>query len=145
MIHVLFLLTLSLVAIYEANACSCVYQSHQQKFCESDFVIKMKVEDIKENNKESQYLMYQVNILETYKASAAAKSALKNRVLVTYSDSGICGIPFWRDDVAVVSGFVINEQPHISICDMHIYNAEKIAAEEMNLRENYIKSCVSVA
>ncbi|KAH0551980.1 hypothetical protein KQX54_003792 [Cotesia glomerata] len=101
----------------------------------------MKIEDF-QTNEQSLYKTYQVNILETYKASDDAKSALKNRLLVTYSESAICGLMFKRDDVAVVSGLIMNGQPRSSICYMNIHDAEKIAAEETNLRENYIKSCV---
>ncbi|KAH0551979.1 tissue inhibitor of metalloproteinase-like [Cotesia glomerata] len=144
MIRFLFLLTLSLVAIYEASACSCAAFSLQHLFCESDFVIKMKIEDIPKNE-ESLYLIYKVDVLETYKASDAAKSALKNRLVATNPESGICGLIYQQGDVVVVGGIVMNGLPHISVCELHIKNAEKIAAEETNLRENFIKSCVSVA
>lgn len=124
----------------------------------------MKIEDIPKNE-QSPYLMYKVNVLETYKviqnfilsikwlnfkpynffqASDAAKTALKNGLVATNPESGICGLMYQRDDVAVVGGTVTNGLPHISLCELHIENAEKIAAEETNLRENYIKSCVSV-
>ncbi|CAD6245378.1 GSCOCG00013673001-RA-CDS [Cotesia congregata] len=143
MMRFLFFLTLSLVAIYEANACSCAAFPLQHLFCESDFVIKMKIDDLPEN-KESSYLMYKVDILETYKESDAAKSALKNRLVATNLESGICGLIYKQGDVVVVGGGIMNGVPHISLCELHIENAEKIAAEETNLRENFIKTCVSV-
>ncbi|KAG8035116.1 hypothetical protein G9C98_001606 [Cotesia typhae] len=143
MIRFVFLLTLSLATIYEANACSCAAFPLQQLFCESDFVIKMKIEDILKNE-QSPYLMYKVNVLETYKASDAAKTALKNELVATNPESGICGLMYQRDDVVVVGGTVTNGLSHISLCELHIENAKKIAAKETNLRENYIKSCVSV-
>ncbi|CAG5073965.1 Similar to Timp: Tissue inhibitor of metalloproteinase (Drosophila melanogaster) [Cotesia congregata] len=138
----LLLFILNFVAVYEANACSCVGFSLQEQFCHSDFVIKVKVEDVAKMN-QSSILIYQVNILETYKATDEAKSALQLKLLTTNPILGMCGLELQRDQVAVVGGKIINGQPNIGICYLHIRNSGEIEAQETNLRENFVKSCVS--
>ncbi|KAG8035808.1 hypothetical protein G9C98_001464 [Cotesia typhae] len=134
---------MSLVAIHKANACGCMALSLEKLFCDSDFVIKVKIEDIGKMDQTS-FLIYTVNILETYKATDEAKSALQYKRLPTYSVAGSCGLNFQRDEVVVVGGNIINGQPSIGFCHLHIQNSGEIEAQEINLRENFIKSCVSV-
>lgn len=78
-----------------------------------------------------------------FKATDEAKSALQNKLLPTYSVAGSCGLNFQRDEVVVVGGSIINGQPSIGLCHLHIQNSGEIEAQETNLRENFIKSCVS--
>ncbi|CAD6238052.1 GSCOCG00008370001-RA-CDS, partial [Cotesia congregata] len=79
---------------------------------------------------QSSILIYQVNILETYKATDEAKSALQLKLLTTNPILGMCGLELQRDQVAVVGGKIINGQPNIGICYLHIRNSGEIEAQE---------------
>ncbi|XP_008544002.1 metalloproteinase inhibitor 3-like [Microplitis demolitor] len=138
----LILFILGSLTIDYTNGCSCVGFPLQDLFCSSDFVIKIKVTNT-EKTPEPIRKMYYVDVLETYRANAAAEEALKLKYLITNPYEGLCGLPLDRGQVAVVGGRISDGKPEVSLCDLHIEDPQKIEAESVNLRENFSKNCAT--
>ncbi|XP_057334354.1 metalloproteinase inhibitor 3-like [Microplitis mediator] len=138
----LILFFLSSLTIDYTNGCSCAGFPLQTLFCNSDFVVKIKVTDTGKTQEPINNI-YHVDILETYRANPEAVEALNLKYLLTHPDEGMCGLPLKRDQVAVVGGKIIDGKPEISFCNLHIQNPQKIEAESVNLRENFSKNCAT--
>ncbi|XP_057333781.1 tissue inhibitor of metalloproteinase-like isoform X2 [Microplitis mediator] len=131
----------SLIIEY-ANGCTCLDLTLQQKFCNSDFVIKIHLKDIAKMEDSGMYI-YHVDILETYRATDEAEKAFKFQFLVTTPFESICGLDLKSDHVAIVGGEIRDGTPEISMCSFHIENSEEMEAEYVNLRENFPKNCTA--
>ncbi|XP_057333778.1 metalloproteinase inhibitor 3-like [Microplitis mediator] len=140
----LILFILGLLTIDYTNGCRCVFTPLQDSFCNSDFVIKIKVTDTGKTQ-ESIKNIYHIDILETYRANPEAVEALKLKYFLTNPDGASCGLPLNRDQVAVVGGHIIDGKPSIGLCNLNIENPQEIDAESVNLRENFSKNCATAS
>ncbi|XP_057335594.1 metalloproteinase inhibitor 3-like [Microplitis mediator] len=138
----LILFCLGSLTIDYTNGCNCIGFPLQTLFCSSDFVIKIKVTDTSKTEEPIKN-KYHVDILETYRANAAAEEPLKLKYLITNPYEGLCGLPLERDQVAVVGGHIIDGKPEIGVCNLHIENPQKIEAASYVLRENFSEICPS--
>ncbi|XP_008545293.1 tissue inhibitor of metalloproteinase isoform X2 [Microplitis demolitor] len=133
----LFLLTFLTFYAEVVNGCTCSEMSVADIFCMSDFVIEMEVEDVGYMEHMSRHI-YQIKILETYKATDKANDALKVNLITSYSINDMCSIALTRRSVETIGGRIIDGQPNISECFSILLNSDAI-----NLRDFIPKNCSS--
>ncbi|TGZ52466.1 Uncharacterized protein DBV15_08874 [Temnothorax longispinosus] len=164
------LLTVLLAPVQKAAACSCAQAHPQTKFCESDFVVVVRVKKILPV---SDYeIAYKVKINRVFKvriicrnvrrafiakcnldltvrlcfflpqSNPKADVALMQNLLRTPSTDSMCGVTLNVGDTYVLNGRIVSGKAFISYCGLSIRWADTTTRQRKGLRQLYQQGCV---
>ncbi|XP_018394401.1 PREDICTED: tissue inhibitor of metalloproteases [Cyphomyrmex costatus] len=134
------LLTLLLVSVQKAAACSCAQAHPQTKFCESDFVVVVRVKKVLPVN--DYEIAYKVKINRVFKSNPKADMALMQNLLRTPSTDSMCGVTLNVGDTYVLNGRIVSGRALISTCGLSIRWADTTTRQRKGLRQLYQQGCV---
>ncbi|XP_011156559.1 LOW QUALITY PROTEIN: tissue inhibitor of metalloproteinase [Solenopsis invicta] len=134
------LLTVLLAPVQKAAACSCAQAHPQTKFCESDFVIVVRVKKVLPVN--DYEIAYKVKINRVFKSNPKADMALMQNLLRTPSSDSMCGVTLNVGDTYVLNGRIVSGKALISYCGLSIRWADTTTRQRKGLRQLYQQGCV---
>lgn len=101
-----------------SSSCSCLPSHPQTQFCNSDFVLMVKVKEGKLNVTE-QMVGYHVVIKKVFKMTDKASLALKSKVVWSAQDDATCGVKLQDNMKYLITGRTHNNKASISLCSYH--------------------------
>lgn len=137
-IHIL-LVSLLLLSVKKADACSCAPVHPQTKFCDAGFVAVIKVREVKEGN-DTNPTLYRVKVKKVFKNSQDTNFVLEDEIY-TPSSSAACGVYLELNKNYVVSGGVEFGKPFISLCGMIMPWESTTKRQRKGLRQLYKVGC----
>ncbi|XP_011062525.1 PREDICTED: metalloproteinase inhibitor 1 isoform X1 [Acromyrmex echinatior] len=134
------LLIVLLASVQKTTACSCAQAHPQTKFCESDFVVVVRVKKVLPVN--DYEIAYKVKINRVFKSNPNADMALMQNLLRTPSTDSMCGVTLNVGDTYVLNGRIVSGKALISNCGLSIRWAETTTRQRKGLRQLYQQGCV---
>ncbi|KYM75603.1 Metalloproteinase inhibitor 3 [Atta colombica] len=134
------LLIVLLASVQKTTACSCAQAHPQTKFCESDFVVVVRVKKILPIN--DYEIAYKVKINRVFKSNPKADMALIQNLLRTPSTDSMCGVTLTVGDTYVLNGRIVSGKALISNCGLSIRWADTTTRQRKGLRQLYQQGCV---
>ncbi|XP_061938663.1 metalloproteinase inhibitor 2 isoform X1 [Apis cerana] len=132
---------ISLAQVRRVVACSCMNSHPQTLFCNSDFVILVRVK--KMTNVNEFETAYNVKVNKFFKANKTTYPALRKNILWTASSDSMCGAQLKVGETYVVSGRVIyGDKAHISSCGIAMPWRFVTSRQRKGFRHLYHSSCM---
>ncbi|KAJ8667107.1 hypothetical protein QAD02_008769 [Eretmocerus hayati] len=130
---------IALLAVEDAEACSCAYTHPQTHFCSAHFVLIVRV---KERISLEHETAYKVKINRRFKLSNESLSEyLYDGLLYTASMDSLCGVNLQTNETYVVSGRVYAGKPRLSLCDLTMRWADASKRQRKGFKGLYAKGC----
>ncbi|CAK9815891.1 Tissue inhibitor of metalloproteinase [Anthophora quadrimaculata] len=134
------LLALSLAPVQRVVACSCMRSHPQKVFCQSDFVVLVKVKKMNIINEHE--ASYNVKINKFFKVNnGKTYAALKKNLLFTPSMDSMCSAGLTAGKTYVVSGNTANYKAHISLCGLSMQWRTVNRSQRKAFRQLYKHGC----
>ncbi|XP_056635261.1 tissue inhibitor of metalloproteinase [Diorhabda carinulata] len=124
--------------IVYSNACSCMPQHMQERFCESDFVILARV---KREHIIGDRRVYKVRVKKEFKTSEKAIIALKSGKLMTAAQDSLCGVNLDIGKTYVLSGRIYALRAQVNLCGIHTEWQHLTKRQKKGLRLLYRHGC----
>ncbi|OXU20084.1 hypothetical protein TSAR_005955 [Trichomalopsis sarcophagae] len=130
----------TLLAVDQAEGCSCMYTHPQTHFCSSDFVIVIKV---KERIPMGQDTAYKVKINRKFKLSNESfNDYLYDGLLYAPSMDSMCSVHLQVGETYVVAGRIYEGRPRLSLCNLTMRWSEVSKRQRKGFKGLYAKGCV---
>lgn len=131
--------SVTLFGLFESGStCKCAQLSLEQKYCQSDFVLKVDVRSnlTNPNGQPDFDDYYKITLIEKWKFNFANKVAIKDR-LYTGTDSVMCGVTLQQGTIYLISGQVNKtaKRMEINSC-LSIKEAAPLSPEARGLKTN---------
>ncbi|XP_076163725.1 tissue inhibitor of metalloproteases isoform X2 [Ptiloglossa arizonensis] len=129
-------IALSLAPVQRVVGCTCMLSHPQTLFCQSDYVAVVKVRWMNGTT-------YNVRVNKVFKERNNMNPAefSKQQLLRTAFASSLCGRLLTVGETYVVSGTIIGEQVHISICGIAMRWSEVTSRQRKGFRGLYHRGC----
>ncbi|XP_057324356.1 uncharacterized protein LOC130667004 [Microplitis mediator] len=113
------------------TGCMCKEVPLVEQFCNSDFVIKMKVNN-QADIANSSIRIYQFDIMKVYKIRYDGIPMLSYGMMTTNYELS-CGVILQNNDTLIYGGnFIESQLPDMHTCDLTIHNEEAMKIFEKN-------------
>jgi len=120
------------------NACSCLPAHPQTHYCNSDFVLLVKV---KGKKLVSNDVAYQVKVKKAFKMNNKTSLAIKNGKVWSAKDDGLCGVVFKPHTKYLITGRVDGGKVWISLCNYYEEWAKLTMKQRKGFRLLYKQGC----
>ncbi|XP_033354506.1 metalloproteinase inhibitor 3 isoform X1 [Bombus vosnesenskii] len=138
--YILFI-ALSLAPLQRVAACSCMSSHPQILFCNSDFVVLVRVKKMMNMNEHE--IAYSVKINKIFKVNnKTSYTVLKKNILWTASSEVLCGVDLEVGETYVVSGKTYDgEKANISLCGIKMAWRSVTSRQRKGFRHLYRYGC----
>ena len=139
--QLIFLLFCAIVvySVGSVECCSCEWMSSEQHYCVSDFVVLTIAKNKSESNGST---VYDIDLWRKYRSkNDGTDEALMTKQLWTRSLGSSCGVALRLGEPYIVSGYVVDSKPRISVCNYIQLLTDITVEEEIGLIREYKENC----
>ena len=133
---------LVVLSLSSVECCSCQWTPPERHYCESDFVVLIIAKNESESN---DFIVYDIDLWRIYRSkNGDTDEALMTKQIWTRAQDSLCGINLTMGEPYIVSGYVIDSKPRISICGYNQLWNEITVEEETGFIKEYKKNCETI-